>query len=507
MNVNASSQPTCPAPSSRTLRVVALFTAGAWLLAAELLCGATVQLEIDDSAPAREARLASSFAPIVKQAAPSVVSIFTTKKVANFRLHDTFPFFDDPMFRRFFGEPPRDGSRQRPQPQFHKERGLGSGVIVTKDGYIISNNHVVDSADEIKVALSDEKKQFTARVVGRDPQTDIALLKIDASGLPAITLTDSDKIEVGDVVLALGNPFGVGQSVTHGIVSAVGRGGLGIEAYEDFIQTDAPINPGNSGGALVDAQGRLVGINTAIATRTGSSAGVGFAVPVKMARGVMDKLLKDGKVVRGFLGIAIQDLNPELAKEFDAPNADGALVSNVEPRSAAAEAGLKSGDVIVEFNGKPVPDSRQLRLMVSHTAPGTKVEVKVLRQGKAKTFTVTLKEMSAPKTAQADRSPEDSDEEVLEEVAVTDLTTEARQQFEIPENVEGALVREVRPDSVAYEAGLRPGDVLQEINRKPIRNAEDAVAATRNVPSKRVLLRVWSQGGSRFMVVDEGKAK
>ena len=491
--------------------LVLLATGSAYLLslgfAAEPSSKSPAQLQIDDSPPFRDVKLATSFAPIVKKAAPSVVSIFTTKKVANFRLEQTFPFFDDPMFRRFFGEPPRDGSRQRPQPRYRKERGLGSGVIVTTDGYIISNNHVVDGADEIKIALSGEKKQFTARVVGRDPQTDIALLKIDVSGLPAITLTDSDKIEVGDVVLALGNPFGVGQSVSHGMVSAVGRGGLGIEAYEDFIQTDAAINPGNSGGALVDAQGRLVGINTAIATRTGSSAGVGFAVPVKMARGVMDRLLKDGKVVRGFLGIAIQDLTSELAKEFDAPNADGALVGNVEPTSAAAEAGLKSGDVIVEFNGKPVPDSRQLRLMVSHTAPGTRVEVKVLRQGKAKMFTVTLKEMPAPKSAQVDRGPEESVDEILKEVTVTDLTPEARQQFEIPENVEGALVSEVRPDSVAYEAGLRPGDVLQEINKKTIRNAEDAIQATRHVPSRRVLLRIWSQGGSRFLVVDEGKAK
>ena len=279
------------------------------------------------------------------------------------------------MFRRFFGDPSPDGFWQRPQPQFRRERGLGSGVIVTKDGYILSNHHVVDGAEEIKVALADEKRQFTARFVGRDPQTDIALLKIEAGSLPAITLTDSDKIEVGDVVPALGNPFGVGQSVSHGIISPVGRGGLGIETYESFIQTDAPINPGNSGGALVDAQGCLVGINAAIATRTGASAGVGFAVPVNLARGVMDKLLKDGKVVRGFLGVSIQDLTPELAREFDAPNAEGALIGSVEPRSAAADAGIRNGDVIVEFNGKRITDSRQLRLLVAHTAPGTKAEM------------------------------------------------------------------------------------------------------------------------------------
>lgn len=476
------------------------------LFAAELSRG-SIQLDIDDSGVLRDGKLSHSYAPIVKKAAPSVVSIFTTKKVAAFRLHDSIPFFDDPMFRRFFGENPRDGSRTKPGQQFRKERGLGSGVIVTKDGYILSNNHVVDGADEIKVALSNEKKQFDARIVGRDPQTDIALLKIEASGLPAITLTDSDRLEIGDVVLAVGNPFGVGQSVSHGIVSAVGRGGLGIEAYEDFIQTDAPINPGNSGGALVDIQGRLIGINTAIVTRSGSSSGVGFAVPSNMARSLMEKLLKDGKVVRGFLGVTIQDLTPELAKEFEAPNSEGALVGNVESKSAAAEAGLKTGDVIIEFNGKPVPDSRQLRLMVSQTSPGTKVEVRALRQGKAKTFIVTLKELPGPKSVRADRTPEESADEVMKDVAVTDITPEARQQFEIPENLEGALVSEVAPDSAAFEAGLRTGDVLQEINKKPIRNAEDAIAATRHVAGKRVLLRVWSQGGSRFLIVDEGKPK
>lgn len=379
-------------------------------------------LSIDDSLPQREAKLAASFSPVVKKAAPSVVSIFTTKKVANFRLYDTFPFFDDPMLRRFFGEEPRGRAPSRPQ--FRNERGLGSAVIVTKDG--------------------------------------------------------SDKLEVIEMVLALGNPFGVGPSVSHGIVGAVDRGGPNIEAYVDFIQTDAPISSGNSGGALVDAQCRLVGINTAIATRTGPSAGVGSAGPANMARGVMDKLLKDGNFVRGFLSIAIQDLTPELTKEFDAPDGTGALVSSVEPKSAAAEAGRKSGDAITAFDGKPVPNCKQLRLMVAGTAPGTKVKLKLLRQGKPRTITVTLKEMSAAKTGGGEGSPDE---------------------------VQGALVSEVAPDSVALEVGLRVGDVIQEVNKKPVRNAEDAVEATHNVPGKCVLLRVWSQGGSRFLIVDEGKAK
>src|SRR6185369_12358595 len=257
-----------------------------------------------------------------------------------------------------------------------------------------TNNHVVDGADEIKVARDKEKTEYTAKIVGRDPKTDIALLKIDAKDLPFATLADSDKIEVGDVVLAIGNPFGIGQTVTMGIVSATKRGNIGIEDYEDFIQTDASINPGNSGGALVDAEGRVIGINTAILSRTGGNQGVGFAVPINLVRSVMEQLTKEGKVVRGYLGVSIQDITPELARQFNlSSDAAGALVSGVTEKSAAAEAGLKSGDVIIEFDGKPVQDSRDLKLMVGRTSPGAKVSVKVLSDGKEKSLQVALKEM------------------------------------------------------------------------------------------------------------------
>src|SRR5438477_1172751 len=302
------------------------------------------------------------------------------------------PFFDDPFFRRFFGSPFDDNGGRR-QPRTFKERSLGSGVIVTKDGYILTNNHVEDGADEIKVARDKDKKQFTAKVIGRDPRTDIAVLKIDAKDLPFITFADSDKIEVGDVVLALGNPFGIGQTVTMGIVSATGRGGMGIEDYEDFIQTDAAINPGNSGGALVDAEGRLVGLNTAILSRSGGSQGVGFAIPANLARSVMDQLIKSGKVERGFLGVGIQDLTPELARQFNVKDTQGALVSSVTPDSPADKAGLKSGDVIVEFNGRAVPDSRHLKLQVAETAPGSSTPVRVMRDGVNKMLSLTVKAM------------------------------------------------------------------------------------------------------------------
>src|SRR6185369_15054355 len=275
--------------------------------------------------------------------APSVVNVFSTKRVKNAYGPDMFPFSDDPFFRRFFGDQP-NRREFRSQPQTHKEHNLGSGVVVTKDGYILTNNHVVDGADEIKVARDKEKTEYTAKIVGRDPKTDIALLKIDAKDLPFATLADSDKIEVGDVVLAIGNPFGIGQTVTMGIVSATKRGNIGIEDYEDFIQTDASINPGNSGGALVDAEGRVIGINTAILSRTGGNQGVGFAVPINLVRSVMEQLTKEGKVVRGYLGVSIQDITPELARQFNlSSDAAGALVSGVTEKSAAAEAGLKSG--------------------------------------------------------------------------------------------------------------------------------------------------------------------
>src|SRR5437660_7366945 len=278
----------------------------------------TVSIAVNDSPLERQTKFTTSFAPVVKKVAPSVVNVFTTKTVRN-PMPEITPFFDDPFFRRFFGSPFGDNEGRR-QPRTFKERSLGSGVIVTKDGYILTNNHVVDGADEIKVARDKDKKQFTAKVVGRDPKTDIVVLKIEASEMPFITFADSDKLEVGDVALALGNPFGIGQTVTMGIVSATGRGGMGIEDYEDFIQTDAAINPGNSGGALVDAEGRLVGLNTAILSRSGGSQGVGFAIPSNIARTVMESLIAHGHVTRGYLGGSIQHVTPALAQEFKLKN-------------------------------------------------------------------------------------------------------------------------------------------------------------------------------------------
>jgi len=338
---------------------------------------------------ARENRPELSFASVIKKVAPSVVNIYTAKTVReNPRLSQ---LFEDPFFRQFFG----DTYGYDRVPRERREQSLGSGVIVSEDGYILTSYHVVSGADEIKVALGDERIILDAGIVGTDPDTDVAVIKVDGQNLPAIAVTDSDKLEVGDIVLAIGDPFGVGQTVTMGIVSAKGRGGIGIVDYEDFIQTDASINPGNSGGALVDVEGRLIGINTAILTRTGGSQGIGFAVPVNLARDVMERLITDGKVRRGYLGVKVQTLTTEEAKRLKLSEQNGALIDEVTRNSPAEEAGLKKGDVIIEFNDKTVTDSRNLRLMAAQTRPGVTVSVKVLRDGKELTVTVKLGELPA----------------------------------------------------------------------------------------------------------------
>ena len=409
----------------------------------------------------------------------------------------------DDLLRQFFGDQaPRFSPRRNSRSPMPRQEGIGSGVVVTKDGYILTNNHVVDGAEEVKVALQDGR-EFTAKVIGRDPKTDIAVIKIDAKDLPAVPMADSDKVEVGDVVLAIGNPFGIGQTVTTGIVSATGRaGGIGLD-YEDFIQTDAAINPGNSGGALVDSEGRLIGINTAILSRSGGNQGIGFAIPVNLARDVMDSLVKEGRVTRGYLGVMIQDVSPGLEKEFKLKDNKGAIVGDVTPDSPAEKAGLKNGDVIIEFNGKKVSDSRHLKLQVARTEPGQSVPVKVLRNGSTETLQVKVKEMSGTEQLAKNDQHDGQDTGTLNGVAVTDLDRNARQQFDLPGRLQGVVVTEVDPNSAAAEAGLRAGDVILEINRKPVKSAEEAVQMTEKAKDKTTLLRVWRNGGSHFLVVDE----
>jgi serine protease Do len=462
-----------------------------------------LKLKVDDQSIARDGRIAASFSPVVKQVAPSVVRVFTVQKSRLTSAQGELPpGFDNPMLRRFFGEDafgPGDGRQFRTPTQ----RGVGSGVIVTEDGYILTNNHVVDGADEVKVAMQDGR-EFTAKVIGKDPKTDVAVIKVESKGLPAIQIADSDKIEVGDVVLAVGNPFGIGQTVTMGMVSATGRATLGLD-YEDFIQTDAAINPGNSGGALVDVQGRLIGVNTAILSRTGGNQGIGFAIPANLARDVMTALVLDGKVTRGYLGVLIQDVSPALAKEFKLEDRKGALVGDVTPKGPADKGGVQGGDVVIEFNGKDVKDSRHLKLEVAKVKPGETATLKVLRDGDATTLKVKVGELPGDQQIAKGRGGDSADEGTLNGVTVSDLDPRMRRQFNIPAKVEGALVTQVEPDSAAAEAGLQPGDVVLEINRETVSGADEAVKLTEDPKDKTTLLKLWSKGNTRYVVVDESE--
>src|SRR5919204_3086870 len=350
------------------------------LLVVRVLCFPAAAQEPAQTPPG----LITSFAPIVEKVAPSVVTVFTTQTVS--RTLMPFPFSDDTLRQFFGGRLPQQGKQTL--------QGLGSGVIVSPDGYILTANHVVSGADEIMVGLGTDLRKFKAKKVGTDPGTDVALLKIEEKNLPAIVFADSEKARAGDVVLAIGNPFGLRQTVTMGIISAVGRGGMGIVDYENFIQTDAAINMGNSGGALVDTEGRLLGVNSAIFTRTGGNQGIGFAIPANLAREVMQSLRQKGRVVRGYIGASVQTLTPELADAMKLKGQPtGALVGELEPNAPAAKAGIKTGDVITAVNGKKVNDPRELRLMIGSMAPGTKAHMEVNREGKTKTFDVQLGEM------------------------------------------------------------------------------------------------------------------
>ena len=462
----------------------------------------------------RDVRLGTSFAPVIKKAAPCVVYIYSTR-IVHLRPYRN-PFFNDPFFRQFFGDQfPQDN-----QPRTRRQESLGSGVVVSPDGYILTANHVVEGADEIKVKVTSGggDREYSAKVIGTDPPTDVAVLKIDAKDLPAITLGDSDQLEVGDMVLAIGDPFGLEQTVTMGIVSALGRSGFQFGGdsdrpnYQDFIQTDAAINPGNSGGALVDAEGRLVGINTFIVSSTYGNEGIGFAVPINLARHVMDRLIQGGKVTRGYLGVYLRDLTPGLAQDFNLPDQNGALVNDVARNGPAQKAGLKSGDVIVEFNGKKVTDPNSLQLMVSESSPGTEATVKVIRDGHAKSFTVKLAELPGQAGQGGNgrnNSSGNQNTDALDGVTVSDLDQQARQELRIPDNIHGALVTEVNPDSNSADAGLQQGDVIVEINRQPVTNADDAVKLCTQAKGNSILLKIWRRSGDfsgmTYLSVDNTK--
>jgi serine protease Do len=425
-----------------------------------------------------------TMAPAAKIAMPAVVKI-SASKVVKAQAQQM-----DPMLRQFFG-----GGFEAPRS--HREGGLGSGVLVSPDGYILTNNHVVDGATDVKVTLPD-RREFKARVIGADPKTDVALLKIEAGNLPVITIGNSSKLQVGDAVLAIGNPYGVGQTVTMGIVSATGRNNLGIEDYEDFIQTDASINPGNSGGALVNDRGELVGINTAIlAPGSGGNQGIGFAVPVNLVRQVMDQIVTHGSVERASLGVAVQEVTPAIAKAIHLDGPKGALVSQVMPDSAAQRAGIQTGDVIVEVNGTPIVESNQLRMAISMMNPAQSVKLKVFRNGQNTNLTAQLGEMQEKKTERASNDSADSDK-TLQGVSVQSLDAQTARQLGLPASTKGVVVTDVDPASQAAQSGLKEGDVIQEVNRQPVANAQDFNRAVKKSDGESLLL--VNRGGNKLFL-------
>lgn len=455
-----------------------------------------------NSSPVPLGNFANGFATVLKPALPAVVNIHSSKVV---KQRQGMPFFNDPFFRQFFGDQFND---QQMKPQ--KEESLGSGVIVTADGTILTNNHVIEGASDIKVDLSD-KREFKAKLVGTDPKTDIAVLKIDASGLPTLPLGDSSKIQVGDVVFAIGDPFGVGETATMGIVSAKGRqiGIEGPQGYEDFIQTDAAINPGNSGGAMIDLRGDLVGINTAIETGGNQgNVGIGFAIPINMAKSVMDQLIAHGKVVRGGLGVRIENVNAAMAKQFGLSSAEGVLIGDVISDTPASRAGLRRGDIILKVNGEPVNDPTQLSLKISEMAPGTTVHLDIWRDNKPTDVTATLNDLAQQEAKEGNNgeggegggseSPRGS---ALAGVDVQGLTPDLNEQLNLPAGTHGVVITQVDPSSVAAEAGLQRGMVIQEVNHKPVNNISEYKQALAGSPNT-VLLLVNSGGITQYITIE-----
>ena len=458
-------------------------------------------------APAEQ--LGMAYAAVAKHIKPAVVSVYSEKmvKVLPQEFPFTFPFGDD-FFEQFFGQ-------QMPQPRLRNKQkeyrvpqgGMGSGMILDKQGYILTNYHVVSEVDKIKVQLAD-KRSFEAKIVGTDQKTDVAIIKITGDipdDLPTVQLGDSEAMEDGYLVIAVGAPFGLTQTVTHGIISAKGRSNVGIAAFEDFLQTDAPINPGNSGGPLVNMRGEVIGMNSAIATSgrsfggEGQSAGVGFAIPSNMIKSMLPTLVKGGQITRGMLGIIIQDITKELAAQFHLPDTKGALVSQVNKDSPAEKAGLKAGDVIVRMDGKEVSDTRQLRNLVAATAPGSSVKIDVIRSGKEKTFSATISKMTAEATAISEPSGKAKDQLTKLGLDVQALTPELAKQYDL-QGEHGVLISGVEPGSPASMASLQTGDLIVEANRQPVTDIgklQDALGKSQ----EQVLLLIKRGGSSLFVVV------
>jgi serine protease Do len=478
-----------------------------------LLSTGVFKNHLDPAAPpaivlAQEKPLPASFSGVLKPIVPAVVNISTTRVIKTRAGQGQLPPGMDDFFGDLFGGRGNRGGRFNTPPEERRSGGTGSGVIVTRDGYILTNNHVVEGATDVTVTLTD-KREFQAKVVGTDPWSDIAVVKITAGGaLPVLSIADSSRAQVGDIVFAIGSPLGLRSTVTMGVVSATGRSGLGIERFEDFIQTDASINPGNSGGALVNSAGQLVGINTAILSGSGGNQGIGFAIPSNMARDVMDQLIKGGKVTRGFIGVGVQEVTPSLAKAFNAPIGSVAI-TQVEPDSPGAKAGIEVNDIVTKIDGEEVTDVNAFRNRVARHAPGSNVKLTVNRGGKSQEIPVALGELPGQDRETAEGGGgEQGSRSPLEGVTVEALTPQIARQLQIPATTRGVVVTEIDSRSAAAEAGLQEGDVIRQVNRQAVATVEEFNKLLRQSAGQpNTVLLINRGGGSAFIVIENKPAR
>jgi serine protease Do len=456
----------------------------------------------DDDSIVLLGRLGKAFAAVARDVAPAVVNVRVEKEIEGFYTQDPGELFNDPFFERFFGPGFRHPQPNKREPIPRQQRGVGSGFIISDDGYILTNNHVVGDADTITVRLED-KREFKAKIIGTDAQSDVALIKIDAKNLPTVPLGDSDKIDVGEWVIAIGSPFELNHTVTVGVVSAKGRDRVGINDYENFIQTDAAINPGNSGGPLLNIYGKVIGINTAIFSRSGGYMGIGFAIPINMAKSIQEQLMNEGKVTRGWLGVAIQDVDKDLADSFGLESAQGVLLSEVSADTPAGKAGLKQGDVLLTMDGVELTGVADLRNRVAMTAPGGKVAFTLSRDGKKEKIVVTVGEQPADFGHRATIQHTNGHDSSLKGMGMSlqDLNGELAERFGYKMG-QGVLVVDVSPGSVAEKAGIKPGHLIEELNRHRVHSLEELQAVLEKSENKKqVLLRVRAGEYSRYIVL------